>query len=113
MDFINWKEIPPLIYVIALATFGGIVQSIDEQRKDGKTVPLWKRFFSMVLNGITSGFAGTLTYFLYYSMSNSTEPSMFLFFLAGVSGWLGGGSIKFFVAIWKAFLHTQEKGGGK
>lgn len=113
MDFINWKEIPPLIYVIALATFGGIVQSIDEQRRDGKTMPLWKRFVSMLLNGFTSGFAGMLTYFLYSSVSQNNEPSMFLFFLAGVSGWLGGGSIKFFVAIWKAFIHTQTKGSDK
>lgn len=110
MDFLNWKEIPLLIYVILLGFLGGIVASIDEQRKDGKTVPLMTRFFVMIMNGITSGFAGMLMYWLYSFVSQSTDPSPFMWFLVGVSGWLGGGAIKFFVAIWKAFIQTQKGG---
>ena len=101
---------PLLIYVIALGFLGGIVASIDEQRKDGRTMPLYKRFLSMVLNGVTSGFAGMLMYFLYSFVAQSEEPSAFMFFLVGVSGWLGGGAISFFVAIWEAFIKTQTKG---
>ena len=111
LDFLNWKEIPLLIYVIFLAVIGGMVSSIDEQRKDGKTVPFMTRLFIVLMNGITSGFAGVLMYWLYSAISNSTDPSPFMWFLVGVSGWLGGGSIKFFVLIWRAFLHIQTKGG--
>lgn len=32
-----------------------------------------------------------------------------MFFLVGVAGWLGGGAMRFFVAIWKAFVQTQTK----
>lgn len=113
MDFINWKEIPLLIYVILLGFLGGIVASIDEQRKDGKTMPIRTRFFTMLLNGITSGFAGVLMYFLYSFVAQSTEATPFMFFLVGVTGWLGGGAISFFVAIWKAFIQTQTRGGDK
>lgn len=112
MDFINWKEIPLLIYVLLFAFLGGLVKSIDEQRKDGKTVPLHKRFFAMVINGIISGFSGMLMYFLYSFVAQSNEATPFMFFLVGVTGWLGGGAMNFFVAIWKAFIQTQ-KGGGK
>ena len=111
MDFINWKEIPLLIYIVLLGFIGGIVASIDEQRNDGKTTPIGKRFASMMINGIISGFAGMLMYFLYSFIAQSSEPSAFMFFLVGVSGWLGGGSMKFFVTIWKAFIQTQGKGG--
>ena len=113
MDLENWKEIPLLIYVIFLAVIGGMVSSIEEQRKDGKTVPLMTRLFVVLMNGITSGFAGVLMYFLYSFVAQSNEPSPFMFFLVGVTGWLGGGSIKFFVAIWRAFINTQTKGGDK
>ena len=40
---LNWKEIPLLIYVIFLAVIGGMVSSIEEQRKNGKTVPFMKQ----------------------------------------------------------------------
>jgi len=108
LEFFNWKEIPLLIYVILLGFLGGIVASIDEQRKDGKTMSFKKRFFTMILNGITSGFAGVLMYFLYSFVAQSNEATPFMFFLVGVTGWLGGGAMNFFVAIWKAFIHTQK-----
>ena len=113
VDDLNWKEIPLLIYVVLLGFIGGIVASIDEQRKDGKTMPLSKRFFSMLANGITSGFSGLLMYFLYSFVAQSDEPSPFMFFLVGVSGWLGGGAIRFFVVIWKSFINTQVKDNHK
>lgn len=108
MDFINWKEIPLLIYVILLGFLGGIVASIDEQRKDGKNMKLSARFFIMIMNGVTSGFAGLLMYWLYSFVMQSGEPSHFMWFLVGVSGWLGGGAMNFFIAIWKAFVETQR-----
>ena len=111
MDFINWKEIPLLIYVILLAVIGGMVSSIDEQRNDGKTMTIKARFVTMVINGIVSGFSGVLMYFLYTFISQSQEPSAFMFFLVGVTGWLGGGAMKFFISIWKAFIQVQNKGG--
>lgn len=110
MDFINWKEIPLLIYVILLAVIGGMVASIDEQRNDGKTMTIKARFITMVINGVVSGFSGVLMYFLYTFVSQSSEPSAFMFFLVGVTGWLGGGSMRFFIAIWKAFVQTQNRG---
>lgn len=112
LDFINWKEVPLLIYVLLLAFLGGIVASIDEQRKDGKTMPLHKRFFTMIINGVISGFSGLLMYFLYAFVSQSDEATPFMFFLVGVTGWLGGGAMNFFIAIWKAFISSQ-KGGSK
>lgn len=108
MDFINWKEIPILIYVLLLAFLGGIVASIDEQRKDGKTMPIRVRFFTMVINGVVSGFAGMLMFFLYSFIAQTDEATPFMFFLVGVTGWLGGGAMNFFIAIWKAFIHTQK-----
>lgn len=111
MDFINWKEIPLLIYVILLAFLGGIVASIDEQRKDGKTMPLYKRFITMMINGVVSGFAGLLMYFLYTFVAQTNESSPFMYFLVGVTGWLGGGAMDFFIAIWRAFIQAQK--GGK
>lgn len=110
MDFINWKEIPLLIYVILLGFLGGAVASIEEQRKDGKKMPLYKRFISMILNGITSGFSGMLMYFLYSFIAQTDKATPFMFFLVGVAGWLGGGAMKFFVAIWKAFIQAQKGG---
>ena len=95
-----------------LAFLGGIVASIDEQRKDGKTMPLHIRFFTMMINGVVSGFAGMLMYFLYSFVSQSNEATPFMLFLVGVTGWLGGGAMNFFIAIWKAFIQAQ-KGGDK
>lgn len=108
MDIENWKEIPLLIYVLILAFLGGIVASIDEQRRDGKAVPIHIRFLMMILNGVTSGFAGMLMYFLYSFVAQTNEATPFMLFLVGVTGWLGGGSMKFFVSIWKAFIHAQK-----
>ena len=113
MDFENWREIPILIYILLLAFLGGIVASIDEQRKDGKTIPLYTRFFTMLINGVVSGFAGMMMYFLYTFIVQSNEPTPFMFFLVGVTGWLGGGAMSFFIAIWKAFIQTQTKGDDK
>ena len=109
IGFINWKEIPPLIYVIALATFGGIVQSIDEQRRDGKTMPLWKKICINATEWIHKGFRWHVNLFLYSSVSQNNEPLMFLFFLAGVSGWHGGGSIKFFCSNMEGIYSYADK----
>lgn len=110
MDDFSWKELPLLIYVIIVAGMGGIISSIEEQRKERKPMSIFMRIMLVITNALTSGFAGVLTYWLYASVSRSDEPSPFMFFLVGVSGWLGGSSIKFFIAIWKTFVQSQAKG---
>lgn len=71
-------------------------------------MPLHVRFFKMLVNGVVSGFAGMLMYFLYAFIAQSNEATPFMFFLVGVTGWLGGGAMDFFIAIWKAFIQAQH-----
>lgn len=113
MEDIGWKELPLLFYVIILAAVGGIISSIEEQRKERKQMSIFIRIGLVISNALTSGFAGMLMYWLYSATSQSTEPSPFMWFLVGVSGWLGGGAIKFFIAIWKAFIHLQRSDESK
>lgn len=110
MDDLGWKELPLLIYVVIISSVGGIVASIEEQRKERKRMSIFMRFTLVITNAMTSGFSGVLTYWLYSAATQSHEPSPFMFFLVGVSGWLGGSAMKFFVNIWKSFIHSQTKG---
>lgn len=113
MDELSWKDLPLLIYVIIIASVGGIIASIEEQRKERKKMSILMRFVLVITNALTSGFSGVLTYWLYAAATQSHEPSPFMFFLVGVSGWLGGGAMKFFIAIWKSFINSQVNKGDK
>ena len=110
MDDFNFKDWPIIIYVISVSVLGGIAASVDRQRQDGKKLSVCNRFFLMLGDALTSGFAGLLTYWLYTALSQTAEPTPFLFFLVGMSGWLGVGSLKVLAAIWQSIMSTQ---GGK
>lgn len=107
MDDLGFKDLPLLYYIIVTGAFGGIVASIEEQRRGKKKMRFHIRVLAVLGSAVTSGFAGLLTYWLYAAFTKDNSPSPFMFFLVGVSGWLGSKSIDAFVMIWKAFIQYQ------
>lgn len=103
MDEFNWKELPIIIYVLLVGAAGGVVAGIEEQRNTDRHITMTERIVLLSMNAMTSGFAGMLTYWLYMGLVRPESISPLLFFLVGMSGWIGKDSLKVFRRIWDAY----------